>query len=480
MNYADDPAIAGSLSFNLVSKSLRKDSRSVHNRLCSIKSDSEFVLAVAKAYDLPLVANERCGRWYIPPKLITDSVYFKSTDGHTDNWGFSLRRLNLHIIDLIKSRSGIIIVDSTRRGKRMPDSLSKTIPIWCAVLNRAVFGSPGDDGRARAAPAGNGAKSVHVPPLAVSSSERDQIAARVEGWTCEFLKCGIDIARLRSQIDKPLRPIWVYPDDSLILPPQKPEYKDFYPIVLCTASRMVLDGAERQSYTYVQGAADDHEAWASVITPDVFWTNEDVLLNASDAEVEHLIEQKSLKGLQPSSSIPTNVLETSPIAQTGVFIGHKTGLLESYDEVDETFRYIVDLSTSPTKMPAPASADSARFVFQHPVPDGKRGSKIFRTVLPSILSFLTSSDKTFAVSGSGAKLLVLCDPGQDFSVGAAMALLSLFYGEDGVVNDQSKMTSARIDKEHVRRRLTYIILHNRVNPSRATLVSVNSVLMGWD
>lgn len=35
-------------------------------------------------------------------------------------------------------RGGCIIVDSTRRGKRFPDSMSKTIPIWCCVLNRAV------------------------------------------------------------------------------------------------------------------------------------------------------------------------------------------------------------------------------------------------------------------------------------------------------------------------------------------------------
>lgn len=29
-------------------------------------------------------------------------------------------------------------MDSTRRGKRFPDSMSKTIPIWTCVLNRAV------------------------------------------------------------------------------------------------------------------------------------------------------------------------------------------------------------------------------------------------------------------------------------------------------------------------------------------------------
>lgn len=32
-----------------------------------------------------------------------------------------------------------MIVDSTRKGKRFPDSMSKTIPIWTCVLNRAIL-----------------------------------------------------------------------------------------------------------------------------------------------------------------------------------------------------------------------------------------------------------------------------------------------------------------------------------------------------
>lgn len=32
-----------------------------------------------------------------------------------------------------------MIVDSTRKGKRFPDSMSKTIPIWTCVLNRSVY-----------------------------------------------------------------------------------------------------------------------------------------------------------------------------------------------------------------------------------------------------------------------------------------------------------------------------------------------------
>lgn len=40
-----------------------------------------------------------------------------------------------------------MIVDATRRGKRYPDSLSKTVPIWCCVLNRALEEIRREEGR---------------------------------------------------------------------------------------------------------------------------------------------------------------------------------------------------------------------------------------------------------------------------------------------------------------------------------------------
>ena len=48
----------------------------------------------------------------------------------------------------------------------MPDALSKTVPIWCAVLNRLLFREG----------------EVYVPEHVVGESERTQMEARVEGW----------------------------------------------------------------------------------------------------------------------------------------------------------------------------------------------------------------------------------------------------------------------------------------------------------
>lgn len=86
--------------------SLKKSALSVHNRLASILADAAFVASVAASYRLPLVANERCGSWYVPSRDKAASAYFKSTDGHAGQWAFSARRLNLHVLELVGDAGG--------------------------------------------------------------------------------------------------------------------------------------------------------------------------------------------------------------------------------------------------------------------------------------------------------------------------------------------------------------------------------------
>lgn len=95
-----------SLNFSSTLHSLKRSALSITNRLNSITSDSRFAISVSEAYKLPLVANERCGSWYIPPERKGGSVYFKSTDGHMNEWSFNLRRLNLQLLDLVGGKAG--------------------------------------------------------------------------------------------------------------------------------------------------------------------------------------------------------------------------------------------------------------------------------------------------------------------------------------------------------------------------------------
>ena len=271
-------------NFNATLRDLRRSNLSISNRLRSIAADAAFVCGGgedaaegAVGGGRPLVANERCGSWYVPPWRKAGSAYFKSTDGHAGQWRFSGRRLNLHLLALAGRRDGLVLVDSTRRGKRMPDALSKTVPIWCCVLNSALFPLPGDR-----------CHDVHVPPNVVSDSERAQIQARIPDHVAAFRALGLDIPALRAALKKPLRPLWVTQESPLEGPLARGGggeadgdgdgdgdgvageppviFEDYHPIICCTSSRRVIAGAEMSEGGYIQGAGDDTEHWALLVS----------------------------------------------------------------------------------------------------------------------------------------------------------------------------------------------------------------------
>ena len=109
------------LPLNELLTSLKRDNLSIRNRLRSIAQDAAFVDRVGEAYGRPLVANERCGSWYVRPGSKKGSAYFKSTDGHERAWKFSTRRLNLQVVGLVEENDGydlpMIFVSSRLNGK---------------------------------------------------------------------------------------------------------------------------------------------------------------------------------------------------------------------------------------------------------------------------------------------------------------------------------------------------------------------------
>lgn len=63
-----------------------------------------------------------------------------------------------------------MIVDSTRRGKRMPDALSKTVPVWCTIINRLLFEDIPES------------HVLQTPKEGVDASEHAQIESRMDGF----------------------------------------------------------------------------------------------------------------------------------------------------------------------------------------------------------------------------------------------------------------------------------------------------------
>ncbi|KAI4178743.1 MAG: hypothetical protein LQ348_005544 [Seirophora lacunosa] len=168
-----------SVNISRALSSLSRTSLSISNRLSSIHHDSLFVRQMAERYQLPLIANERCGSWYIPPDIKSGSAYFKSTDGHQGQWAFSPRRLNLHVLNIVEKHGG---------GKSMPDALSKTVPIWCAVMNSLLFGKNCE------------CAGIYTPDEVVSPSEHSQIEARLDTFIQE---AKVPHARLFSSTTSP-------------------------------------------------------------------------------------------------------------------------------------------------------------------------------------------------------------------------------------------------------------------------------------
>ena len=100
--------------------------RHLFSRLASTAADAAAVAAlVALLPPLPVLANLRCGRWYLRAPSPAETAYFMSKDGHRGQWDMSLRRLNLTLLDAVLAAGAALLVDSTGRGKPVPDSFAK-------------------------------------------------------------------------------------------------------------------------------------------------------------------------------------------------------------------------------------------------------------------------------------------------------------------------------------------------------------------
>lgn len=412
---------------------VRKATRSVSNRIQSIVEDAEFVSCVHQCYNKPLIPNRRCGLWYVPPDIRGGECYFKSTDGHTGQWSFSLKRINLHLLQLIEEAHGLIIVDSTRRGKLMPDALSKTIPIWCAVLNFALLDY----------------KEMRFPADCVAASEIDIVKSLVPEWAENF----------RSQVpkhlwptlSKPLRPLWITPNASLPMndfQQDEPVFSDAHAVILCTASRRAQDGQFYDSgVSYVQGAADDHELWAPVgFTPELLWSNPGLReLGQGDAEL--------LRRIHSVMESQNNSKKTHQLTQVH---SHLTVAHASAGDVFIEGPLIDLRSTS-----SPLSQRS----LQIQIPPGKKGSKNLGRSLPSISDYFESLNCPI--------LTIMSDPGTDIAECVTLMLDCRFFEASGVPRAQK---ASYVSKEEVTRRNLSIMAKSGVHPSRASQNVVGAFL----
>ncbi len=338
-------------SFTAVLRAVKRAEHSILNCIASIVHDYEFVSDVAGAFTpFPLLPNLRCGGWYAA--VPTDNCYFKSTDGHSGEWSFSTARLNLHVAQIAAQHGGVCIVDATRRGKTFPDALTKTIPIWATVINRAVaklkLNTSSASSAATAAAIDNNNKNTESLDLClphwISKNEKNQIEQRIDTWVEELLALGVASSLVAATLKKkPLRCIWVSQeqdiekelDDWLEIAENEELQSKYTLLVLISASipnnrqrrRLVIDSTLKLSddssdsstskddedhsssnatinysdlvfnqpidlvYDYIPGAGDDEESWAKGLTPSLMWENIEELLRSGPENVGNLVEK---------------------------------------------------------------------------------------------------------------------------------------------------------------------------------------------
>jgi tRNA A64-2'-O-ribosylphosphate transferase len=334
----------------------------------------------------------------------------------------------------------------------MPDALSKTIPIWCTVLNRLLF------------PDLPQCHELYTPPQVVSRSEQAQITALLPMFLASLESLDLSVEALKSQMSKPLRPIWVTPDSDLTQTVKV--FKDFHPIICCTVSRRIA-GGEASAGGYIQGAGDDTENWAHGLTPSIFWANGAALLSTPEVDLPDLIEALVRQSASTGSFGDQKCLK--PIGTSCLFIGTLNGVAEI-----DSAACVVSLlpkvthestwHTSATRMDVGLGSH-------------KLGSRNLRLALPSIVAFVRKHLISTKEKQHGRRVILACENGKDLSIGVGLTLLCL-----GLTNNDSTFDCStdkrNIDKTFIRRRLGWISTSiPDANPSRTTLQSVNSFLM---
>lgn len=210
-------------------------------------------------------------------------------------------------------------------------------------------------------------------------------------------------------LDKPLRPIFITPGSILDFALSD----EYYCVILLTASNGDLDRyRETDGFIYVQGAADDEEAWAHGLTSSQFWAHQENLLNCSQEDrLLDLIE--TIVGRIESMKMRT---ESSPIGLTGISLGIGQSPLSGPSIICGTEGSSAQDEKDVLYLSAPSKSKSLAAMTQ--------------TILPVAISFAIKHN---ILSNSKISILAIDSsrPVLDLSIAVALIILCLFFDDHG-------------------------------------------------
>jgi hypothetical protein len=327
------------------------------------------------------------------------------------------------------SRAGAFLVDSTRRGKEFPDSFSRTVPLWCAVLNAALCG------RASVA------FPSWVPPSEVAQIEArlDEFAARLRALAGADELKPLAASALAA---RPLRCIWASPTRRLDAQELRDLASRFTLLVCVSVSAPEEEAfADRGGWYYVQGAGDDEESWARGLSPSLLWTHRAKLLDSTlpADEVEQLVDE--LVSGEAAADQPVRLFRVPGAALAFAFA--PPAAAEDLLNGDQTagFSRVLVVDSSPPPAASARSDDESDPVHSKGQgPDGKddevedsaravrvsrfyRPAKLTPTWLQRLLPAITRSSREALCADPPVPLLLVSEQSLEVALVAAAAVV---------------------------------------------------------
>eukprot|EP00767_Chilomastix_cuspidata_P003046 gnl/Chilomastix_cuspidata/3169.p1 GENE.gnl/Chilomastix_cuspidata/3169~~gnl/Chilomastix_cuspidata/3169.p1 ORF type:complete len:492 (+),score=180.54 gnl/Chilomastix_cuspidata/3169:377-1852(+) len=401
-------------------RAIDKASKSIYSRLRSIEADAIFVEGVRQKFsDFPMYGNLRCGPWYC--RHADGTCRFKSTDGHTGIWDFSFTRLNFELVTSAQEHGGILIVDSTTGGKRIPDALSKTVPIWAAVVSAAALQR---DGRpwhfaGAAAPAPD---SVNCGPFfpstdVVSAREQEMIRALLPGFTAALLESGIAVPPARRALrpfflsngggwEDGLHPFECGPEHAILVLVCASRPAPFPTHAVTAGGAFEPVGGAGSPYMYIQGAGDDEEVWAGPLGFPAFWARREKILADPDACARVVAAiPRQLAHIQLARAPPV-----SQIAPFALFVGAAAAR-------HDAARYSAVMNVGSAPPP-----EAATHALSLRVRDGKFAARDLAPHLERAVTFIHEELLRCPTPG----VLIYCDQGINRSAAVALAFMACY------------------------------------------------------
>jgi len=477
---------------NVNGRQKRKLAYRSRHRLLSIDRDSKYLKdrvlsAIANSDDStlpnhddcnhwPWLPNKQCGSWYLPPHnnefngtISTETattkteVYFKSTDGHVGTYAISLKRLNLQLLELLHEYKGCFLVDSSVR-KILPDSFSRTIPIWCCVMNRIILKYRKDLGLCKTDGDGDGDGDgwdtrLYTPASIVSTEEHLEISKLIDSRVELLYRSGaiVDPQRLVRVLTKPVRAIWIA-NGSLQSSTGSEDTacgrynsSSFFAIVCCNPSHYFegsssknhvywvdcqgngdnsSEGSSPRGYYYTPGAADDDATWGRSLTHSLFWANHEKLLDPArtDGETDALIDsivnewrsQQNDGGAESQSTMNVNKIGNINLWIGSRRAGRPPECWDNFDCVLNVTENAYPNMSETIKDRNGLQHNKKCYYLQLPVEEGKRDKTELERWMPVGLVFLIKHLQ------QDRRILVHCAQGRDRSVAIVMAFVALF------------------------------------------------------